>query len=77
MTVSFRPLHPAFAAEVSGIDCGRKLSREEVAAVEAGMDQYAVLVFPGQNITDEQQLAFTLHFGELENYKTGGHIQKK
>ena len=77
MSVSFRQLHPAFAAEVSGIDCREQLSRDQVAAVEAGMDKYAVLVFPDQHITDEQQLAFTLHFGELENYKTGGHIQKK
>ena len=41
------------------------------------MDQYAVLVFPDQDITDEQQLAFTRHFGELENYATGGHIRKR
>jgi alpha-ketoglutarate-dependent 2,4-dichlorophenoxyacetate dioxygenase len=77
MPVSFRQLHPAFAAEVSGIDCRRALGSDEVAAVEAGMDQYAVLVFPDQDITDEQQLAFTRHFGELENYATGGHIRKR
>ena len=41
------------------------------------MDRYAVLVFPDQDITDEQQLAFTRHFGELENYATGGHIRKR
>jgi alpha-ketoglutarate-dependent 2,4-dichlorophenoxyacetate dioxygenase len=77
MPVSFRQLHPAFAAEVSGIDCGKALGVEEVVAVEAGMDRYAVLVFPDQNSTDEQQLAFTRHFGELENYATGGHIRQR
>ena len=77
MPVSFRQLHPAFAAEVSGIDCRTALGSDEVAAIEAGMDQYAVLVFPDQDITDEQQLAFTRHFGELENYATGGHIRKR
>ncbi len=77
MPVSFRQLHPAFAAEVSGIDCRKALGGDEVAAVEAGMDQYAVLVFRDQDITDEQQLAFTRHFGELENYATGGHIRKR
>jgi alpha-ketoglutarate-dependent 2,4-dichlorophenoxyacetate dioxygenase len=77
MSIAFRQLHPAFAAEVSGIDCRRPLSREEVAAVEAGMDQYGVLVFPDQDITDDEQLGFTRHFGELENYKTRGHIQKR
>ncbi len=77
MALSFRQLHPAFAAEVSGIDCREPLTAEEVAAVEAGMDRYAVLVFRDQNITDEQQLAFTRQFGELENYRTGGHIRKR
>jgi alpha-ketoglutarate-dependent 2,4-dichlorophenoxyacetate dioxygenase len=77
MSVSFRQLHPAFAAEVSGIDCGKALSESETAVIETGMDRYAVLVFPDQKITDEQQLAFTRHFGELENYATGGHIRKR
>jgi alpha-ketoglutarate-dependent 2,4-dichlorophenoxyacetate dioxygenase len=77
MTVQFRQLAQCFAAEVAGIDCGNKLTGEEVAAVDAGMDKYAVLVFRDQNITDEQQLAFTQHFGELENYGSGGHIRKR
>ncbi|HJU18257.1 MAG TPA: TauD/TfdA family dioxygenase [Stellaceae bacterium] len=77
MTVSIRPLHPVFAGEVSGIDCRRPLTPDEVAAVEAGMDRYAVLVFRDQNITDEQQIGFTRHFGALESYRTPGHIRKR
>ena len=77
MTVAIRPLHPVFAGEVSGIDCKRPLDAQEVAAVEAGMDRYAVLVFPGQDITDSEQIAFSRHFGELESYKTGGHVRKR
>jgi alpha-ketoglutarate-dependent 2,4-dichlorophenoxyacetate dioxygenase len=77
MPLSIRQIHGTFAGEVSGIDCGRPLTGEEIAAVEAGMDKHAVLVFRDQNITDEQQLAFTCHFGELENYNTGGHIRKR
>ncbi|HXC28447.1 MAG TPA: TauD/TfdA family dioxygenase [Stellaceae bacterium] len=76
MSVTIRPLTPVFAGEVSGIDCTRPLSPDEVAAVEAGMDRYAVLVFRDQDLTDEQQLAFTRHFGELESYKTPGHIRR-
>ena len=76
MSAAFRPLHPAFAAEVSGIDCRGPLHRDEVAAIEAGMDTYAVLVFRDQDITDGQQLAFTRHFGDLERHGKGGHIRK-
>ena len=39
------------------------------------MDRYGVLVFPDQRISDEQQLAFTKNFGEIENAQ-GGNITK-
>jgi alpha-ketoglutarate-dependent 2,4-dichlorophenoxyacetate dioxygenase len=77
MSIAFRQLHSAFAAEVAGVDCGRPLGREDVAVVAAGMDRYAVLVFRDQDITDEQQLAFTRHFGALENLGPGGHIRRQ
>jgi alpha-ketoglutarate-dependent 2,4-dichlorophenoxyacetate dioxygenase len=77
MSLTFRKLHPVFAAEVTGIDLTRPVSKDDVAAIEAGMDQYAVLVFPGQPVTDQQQLDFTRNFGELEGYNTPGHIRKQ
>jgi alpha-ketoglutarate-dependent 2,4-dichlorophenoxyacetate dioxygenase len=39
------------------------------------MDKYAVLVFPGQNLTDEQQMAFTVNFGPIEDAR-GGNVTK-
>jgi alpha-ketoglutarate-dependent 2,4-dichlorophenoxyacetate dioxygenase len=77
MALTISPLHPAFAGEVSGVDCRRPLGPEEVGAIDAGMDEYAVLVFRDQSITDEQQIAFTRHFGDLENYNTPGHVRKR
>ncbi|MGC2414778.1 MAG: TauD/TfdA family dioxygenase [Stellaceae bacterium] len=74
MPISITPLNPGFAGEVAGIDCRKPLEAAEVAAIEAGMDRYAVLVFHDQPLTDEQQLAFTRQFGALENYATPGHI---
>jgi len=73
--LSIRQIHPVFVGEVSGVDLSKPLTREEAAAVDAGMDRYAVLVFHGQNITDDQQMAFTQNFGEIENAK-GGNITK-
>jgi alpha-ketoglutarate-dependent 2,4-dichlorophenoxyacetate dioxygenase len=67
MTLGIRSLHPVFAGEVTGLDTTRPLSCDQVAAIEAGMDRYAVLVFRDQRLTDEQQIAFTLNFGELEH----------
>jgi alpha-ketoglutarate-dependent 2,4-dichlorophenoxyacetate dioxygenase len=77
MPVTIRPLHPVFVGEVSGVDCAKPLSPDEVAAVEAGMDCHAVLVFRDQHLTDEQQIAFTRHFGELEAYRTPGHVRRR
>ena len=56
MTLSIQPITPVFVGEVSGVDITRPLSRDEVAAIEAGMDRYAVLVFHDQHLTDEQQM---------------------
>jgi alpha-ketoglutarate-dependent 2,4-dichlorophenoxyacetate dioxygenase len=75
MAVSIRQIHPVFVGEVSGVDLTRPLSRADVAAIEAGMDRYAVLVFRDQNITDEQQIAVTRNFGEIEN-SAGGNVTK-
>jgi alpha-ketoglutarate-dependent 2,4-dichlorophenoxyacetate dioxygenase len=76
MPITIRPLNPDFAGEVAGIDCRRPLDPAEVAAIEAGMDRYAVLVFHDQPLSDAQQLAFTRHFGPLESYATPGHIRR-
>ena len=75
MAISIRQIHPVFVGEVSGVDLRRPLSQDEVAAIEAGMDRYAVLVFHDQNITDEQQIAFTRNFGEIEN-SAGGNVTR-
>ncbi len=75
MAPSIRQIHPVFVGEVSGLDLRKSLSAEEVGAIEAGMDRYAVLVFHDQHITDEEQMAFSLNFGALENAR-GGNITK-
>jgi alpha-ketoglutarate-dependent 2,4-dichlorophenoxyacetate dioxygenase len=66
MTIAIDPLHPGFVGKVSGVDLTHRLSPGEVAAIEAGMDRYAVLVFHDQPLTDDQQMAFSRNFGELE-----------
>jgi alpha-ketoglutarate-dependent 2,4-dichlorophenoxyacetate dioxygenase len=67
MPVTTRQIGPCFAAEVEGVDLTRPLSRDEVAAIHAGMDRYAVLVFHDQPLDDEQQLAFSRSLGEIEH----------
>ncbi len=76
MTVSIRQIHPVFVGEVEGVDLRRPLTLEETAAIDAGMAKYGVLVFHGQDITDEQQIAFSANFGELEQPGKQSNITK-
>ena len=76
MTITVRPLTACIAAEVSGCDLRKPLSKDEAAAIEAAMDAWAVTVYHDQDITDENQLAFSRSFGQIEN-NYGGHITVK
>lgn len=66
MPIEITPLTPHIGARLTGIDARRPLTATEVEAIDQGMNRHAVLVLPGQDITDEQQLAFTRNFGPLE-----------
>src|SRR6478672_1746791 len=57
---------PFFAGEVSGIDWRKVPTPEDAEAIHRGMDQFGVLVFRGQDITDEQQVGFSRALGPLE-----------
>jgi alpha-ketoglutarate-dependent 2,4-dichlorophenoxyacetate dioxygenase len=78
MAVSIRAAdpaaHPDFFGEVTGVDLRTPLTAAEVAAIEAGMDRFAVLRFRDQPIDDAQQLAFARNFGPLE-LATGDIVQ--
>jgi alpha-ketoglutarate-dependent 2,4-dichlorophenoxyacetate dioxygenase len=66
VSITIRKLHPLFACEVVGVKLDTALSPRTVTEIEAALDEYAVLVFRDQAITDSQQIAFSLHFGALE-----------
>src|SRR5258708_39512218 len=67
MSITIRQVGPCFAGEVDGLDMRTPLTREDAAAIHAGMDRYAVLVFRDQKIDDAQQLAFTRSLGDIEH----------
>jgi alpha-ketoglutarate-dependent 2,4-dichlorophenoxyacetate dioxygenase len=69
LTIS--PLHPVFAAEIAGVDVGRPLDTATLRALNEAIDRYAVVVFHGQELDDERQMAFARHFGELELPRSG------
>jgi alpha-ketoglutarate-dependent 2,4-dichlorophenoxyacetate dioxygenase len=66
MPISVEQLHPVFAAQVTGVDLRETLPQATIGAIDAAISQFGILVFPGQFITDEQQMAFSGRFGDLE-----------
>jgi alpha-ketoglutarate-dependent 2,4-dichlorophenoxyacetate dioxygenase len=76
MPLSIRPLTASgFAGDVTGIDLTQPLSREQVSAIDAGMDQYGILIFHDQHFDDATQMAFSRNFGELE-VSSGAEMSK-
>jgi alpha-ketoglutarate-dependent 2,4-dichlorophenoxyacetate dioxygenase len=58
-----------FLKEFAGLDL-REISDAQIAAIEAGMDRHAVLVFPGQKFSDDEQFRFGGRFGKIEGVAT-------
>ncbi|HEY4373358.1 MAG TPA: TauD/TfdA family dioxygenase [Burkholderiales bacterium] len=68
--LNITPLTQFIGGRVEGIDLSKPLSPAQVQAIDTGMDQYAVLVFPGQTFEDDQQFAFGQYFGDIEGTPT-------
>lgn len=75
MPLELKQLHPHFVAEVSGIDITKALSDGTVAEIDRAMEQYGVLVFHGQAINDDHQLAFASRFGVVDT-KVRTHLTR-
>src|SRR6266487_4085637 len=66
MAISVYPVTPSFAAEIGDLDLAQPLEAADLAAVKAAFATHAVLIFPDQQLTQEQHLGFAALFGPLE-----------
>lgn len=66
MTITIHPTDAALGAEVRGVDLSCPLSSDEVSAIHTAWLDHLVLLFRGQTLTDDQLIAFSRNFGELE-----------
>lgn len=64
MAINIYPVTDNFAAEV-GVDL-KQLGTEDIVSIKDAFWRYAVLIFPEQNLTEEQHLSFAKHFGPIE-----------
>jgi alpha-ketoglutarate-dependent 2,4-dichlorophenoxyacetate dioxygenase len=77
MALTFRPLHPLFAAEVSPIDLKQVRDEATLAEIRAGMDEHAVLVFRDQVWSDAEHLGFAQRLDGALHTKLGSSVLHK
>lgn len=64
-----RPISPAGAAEVVGLDCARPFDAATLARIRAAFLDSPILVFREQSLTPREQAAFSRQFGRLEEQR--------
>ncbi len=65
MALQISPLENV-AVEVSGFDITQPIDDQLAAELVGLWDEHAILVFRGQAVTPQNQIAFSRVFGELE-----------
>jgi len=64
------PLHPEIGAEIRGASMADVATNDDIyKAVRAAFEEYSVLLFRKQIISDEMQVAYSAKFGPLEAAK--------
>ncbi len=65
-TLQVKKLTPKFGAEIIGVDLSKPVPEELFREIEDVFNNSGVVVFRGQNITEDQHVEFSKRFGDLE-----------
>lgn len=66
MAIAVKRLGRTFVAAVEGVDLRKPVSDGDFNALLRALHEHGVLILPGQEIDDAQQVAFSRRFGPLE-----------
>ncbi len=66
MGITVTRLTPLFAARIDGVDITRPVDDAIWTEIRAAFEEHSVLVFRGQPLDDDTQIAFSRRFGNLE-----------
>lgn len=67
-SLEITPLGFAAGAQIRGIDLRKPLTNSQHEEINKAWLEHIVLVFPGQDLTPEEQIAFSRRFGVLDNH---------
>lgn len=62
------PLGDALGAEITGLDLSRPVGHAVIAELKDAIQRHGVLCFRAQNLTEDQQIAFSKEWGPLEDF---------
>jgi len=65
--ITVRAITQGFVAEISGIDLAQPLKLADRDAIEDAINRYAVVVFRGQTLTDDQHIDFSAQLGPIHS----------
>jgi len=66
MELTISPVQGRFVAEVADVDLSQILDEQTFARIHDAFLEHSILVFRGQDLSNEQHIAFSRRFGELE-----------
>lgn len=84
--LQYEKLHPEFGVRIHGVDVSKPLVPDVIKDINAAVDRYSFVCFPGQSMDDDRQLALTRQLGKpepshttlgrTEYFGTIGNVQK-
>jgi alpha-ketoglutarate-dependent taurine dioxygenase len=74
MTLNITPLEATLGATITGVDLAN-LDEPEWTQIEDAFHAHAILVFPGQHLSEDDQNAFARRFGDIEVLVPGTKMQ--
>ena len=77
MTAQIEQVGNSFAARLTGLNLKPPFDPTQIATIISALDQYSVVVLPGQNMSPDEQIAFSEHLGPIENSDEGNPKYQK
>ena len=68
MSISIEPIQQGLGGVVKGVNLAEPLSAEQMETIQAAWWELGVLAFPDQDLSPEQQAAFSAQFGSCLLY---------
>jgi taurine dioxygenase len=70
MKLDLRPLSSGLGAEVVGVDISAPIDDATFAAIEQAWRDHLILLFRGQELSNERHVAFSARFGALDDHRS-------